>query len=490
MHVAARRSPGSALRQQTASSAPSTALARVAGHLAGFAIAAVDLTPPGIRYGYLHPLTNRLLRRPLRTLPEIDGVAFRAPVTGTANGVSNLRCGLLADELDVGGIGRVVEMLGEGLASAGIAPVVVCPAEGDRTARLRGLGIEVCVAADGQAAAELLATARLDVLELHCAPRHLVDAALAHDTPLVPVLHNTEVHYDADMWRTTAALFRRSEAVVAVSEIVRRFHVQRLPQDASAKIVVVANGSMPVPPPSDEARARARAVLARTIGQDLAGDVVVCCLARYDSQKNIAGTVAAFLRLAARDRHVRLVIAGDASDWLELSRADAIRRAHPDGDRVHLLGRSDAPAMLVASDAFVLDSFFEGWPLAATEAVAAGLPVVLSDTGGAAELVARAAPGSGLVSNPTGPAELVTDHRARAARRRALRQSNAPELADSLGRAVAAVRAGGRASPPADTGFDEMIRGHAMVMRAAIGRRAAEPTTAVTVHGAPTPPKG
>jgi len=444
----------------------------VAAGAFGLAVAVADMAPPRIRYGYVHPLARRLLSHPLAAVPAVDGVTFRVSETGAVGVAPSLRSGLLADELDVGGVGRVVEMLAEGFGSAGIAPVVVCPAEGRRTARLRALGLEVLVVPDARTAAGALAAARLDVLELHSAPRYLVDAALGLRAPVVPVLHNTEIHYDASAWRDTAALFRRSAAVVAVSDVVRRFHIERLPDDATTRIVVIANGSMPVPPASDETRARARAALAGALGVEPADDVVVCCLARYDSQKNIAGTVAAFLPVAALDPHVRLVVAGDPSDWLEYARADAIRRAHADGDRVHLLGSSDASALLVASDVFVLDSFFEGWPLAATEAVAVGLPVVLSETGGAAELVARGAPGSTLVPNPTGPADRVTDRLARATRRHATRQRNAAQLAAALTATASNARRQGRSVAVIEDTFGPMVSGHAQVLRA-VARRAA-----------------
>lgn len=50
-------------------------------------------------------------------------------------------------------------------------------------------------------------------------------------------------------------------------------------------------------------------------------------------------------------------------------------------DRVHLLGvRSDVPALLSAADVFVFPSTYEGLGLAAVEAQAAGLPVVMSDS--------------------------------------------------------------------------------------------------------------
>ena len=62
-------------------------------------------------------------------------------------------------------------------------------------------------------------------------------------------------------------------------------------------------------------------------------------------------------------------------------------------DRVHFLGfRKDIPALLAASDVFVFPSLQEGLPVAQMEAMAAGLPCVVSDVRGNNDLIA---PGEG-----------------------------------------------------------------------------------------------
>jgi glycosyltransferase involved in cell wall biosynthesis len=53
---------------------------------------------------------------------------------------------------------------------------------------------------------------------------------------------------------------------------------------------------------------------------------------------------------------------------------------------------------------FVSNSFYEGWSVAASEAAWTGLPVVLSETGGAAELVGPDSARGVLVTNPCGDA--------------------------------------------------------------------------------------
>src|SRR5262249_36859850 len=78
-------------------------------------------------------------------------------------------------------------------------------------------------------------------------------------------------------------------------------------------------------------------------------------------------------------------------------------------DRVAFLGhRRDVPALLQVADLFVLPSLFEGLPLAALEAMAAGEPVIASRISGTDEAVADGTTGV-LVppGNPTALAQAI-----------------------------------------------------------------------------------
>jgi glycosyltransferase involved in cell wall biosynthesis len=76
------------------------------------------------------------------------------------------------------------------------------------------------------------------------------------------------------------------------------------------------------------------------------------------------------------------------------------------GERVEFLGHSDdVPALLAASDAFVLPSLFEGTPLALLEAMAAGKAVVTSAIAGVDEVVSDGE--TGLLVRPGDPDALA-----------------------------------------------------------------------------------
>lgn len=103
-------------------------------------------------------------------------------------------------------------------------------------------------------------------------------------------------------------------------------------------------------------------------------------VARLHVQKAHDVLIRAAASLARRHPRVHLVWAGtgEIGDRLKTQVAESGL-----ADRVHMLGhRTDVvETLLPASDVFVLPSLFEGMPFAALEAMAAGLPSVLSDIG-------------------------------------------------------------------------------------------------------------
>jgi glycosyltransferase involved in cell wall biosynthesis len=127
--------------------------------------------------------------------------------------------------------------------------------------------------------------------------------------------------------------------------------------------------------------------------------ITVC---RLVSWKGVDGII----RLLADLPNTRLIVAGDGA---ERSALTALAKSCGVADRVVFLG--DVPHREVAeqlsrADAFVLNSTYEGLPHVVLEAMAAGIPVVATDTGGTGEVVIHER--TGLLI-PLGDAQALRD---------------------------------------------------------------------------------
>jgi glycosyltransferase involved in cell wall biosynthesis len=148
------------------------------------------------------------------------------------------------------------------------------------------------------------------------------------------------------------------------------------------------------------------------------GDFVLLALANPRPQKRLERLppilAATRSELAARGcaRELRLIIAGEPSriDPAAAECETAVDKAIADcgvSDWVHRLRSvEDVPSLLRAGNALISTSAYEGLSLAHLEALAAGLPVVTTDVGGAAE-VAHGNPAVFLLPADAGPAEFA-----------------------------------------------------------------------------------
>lgn len=102
-----------------------------------------------------------------------------------------------------------------------------------------------------------------------------------------------------------------------------------------------------------------------------------------------------------------LLLVGDGEDRKALE-----KQARPFGERVRFLGarpHEELPGLLAAADAMILPSRAEGLANVWVEALACGTPIVISDVGGARDVVDRPDAGRLVPREPTAIAKAVRD---------------------------------------------------------------------------------
>src|SRR5690606_20106659 len=105
---------------------------------------------------------------------------------------------------------------------------------------------------------------------------------------------------------------------------------------------------------------------------------------RLEPYKGYSYLIEAMSTIPASERPLA-VVAGDGPERQRLESQAATAGVQDD---VRFLGnRSDIPRLLAAADIFVLPSLWEGLPLAVLEAMASGLPPVVTRVGGNAEII-------------------------------------------------------------------------------------------------------
>ena len=135
------------------------------------------------------------------------------------------------------------------------------------------------------------------------------------------------------------------------------------------------------------------------------GAPLVGMLARFDPQKDHENFLKAAGKITAACREVHILMAGsgvrrDNPAFAELLKANPVLP-----ERLFLLGeRSDMPRLLASLDVFVSSSAFgEGMPTVVGEAMACGVPCVVTEVGDSALMVGE----TGLVVQPRAPGELA-----------------------------------------------------------------------------------
>lgn len=132
-------------------------------------------------------------------------------------------------------------------------------------------------------------------------------------------------------------------------------------------------------------------------------DIVIAHAARAHPQKDHPGLALAFNQAHARDSRLRLLLCGRGLEAGK-SEFEALPFSSEARSAVRALGaRDDLPQLWGLADFFVLSSVNEGFPNVVAEAMASGLPAVVTDAGDAGLIVGD----TGIVVPPSDPAALA-----------------------------------------------------------------------------------
>jgi glycosyltransferase involved in cell wall biosynthesis len=249
---------------------------------------------------------------------------------------------------------------------------------------------------------DVIQRARPDILHTHLWPACRIVARATRRLSVRQVWH---VH-DTQWWLEEKTLYgwlrrtqirlmmrRRRPFLIAVSEAARQMAMHGLRLD-EAQIVTVMNGvDTAVFQPADASRARE------------AGPVKIIMIAAFRPMKGYTHLVEAAKLLREAGAQFSMTLGGDASTEYGHGVREKVKQLRLE-DTVRLVGQiRDVPSELRSHDIFVLCSDTEGLPLALLEAMACGLPVVVTRVGGMPEVVENGV--TGFIVQPADSQELA-----------------------------------------------------------------------------------
>ena len=359
--------------------------------------------------------------------------------------------------LNVGGPARHVTILDKGLRAAGFDTLLahgdVSPGEASLEAlidqakipsrRIAGLGRRISLVSDLRAFASLV---RLvfqvcpDVVHTHTAKAGTLGrlAAFLYNATRPRarrclVVHTFHGHVLTGYFGRAASMMVRAieraqgvitDCVLVLSPRQRADIAERFRVADAAKVHVLPLGLELEPLTVLPARLPSAAVVFGFVG-------------RFVPIKNIPMLIAAFVEVHRRLPESRLFLVGDGDDRAAVEAQVAAQGLQ---DAIVFGGwRNDLTALYREIDVLVLTSLNEGTPVAAIEAMAAGLPVVATDVGGVADVIEDGV--TGLLVPSGAVAELAAAM---------IRLGSTPEERARLGR-------GGRESVRARYGVQRLV---------------------------------
>jgi glycosyltransferase involved in cell wall biosynthesis len=335
---------------------------------------------------------------------DVDLPGVSGGTSARSSRESPLRIGIVVESLGTGGLEEVVAVLAQTLPVLGVPVSVLCSRSGGSVAdRLVRAGVPVLVGGGRERAWRAwLDAERPAVVSSHFAQPDVVKSLSGTGVPVVETIQNLYAWYTSSDWEVERTKLEHLHSTIAVSETVAAYYEAHTGH-ASAR--VIPNAVHP-----GRAAAVPRAFARRVLGVE-PDTPLFSSVGRIAAQKNPDGLLAAFSRALTEVPDARLLLVGPADRSVPLSRLKARHRGlFRSGSVRHVATIRDVGTVLSAADAFVSNSYHEGWSVAASEALWVGRPVVLSETGGSVELVGAGSERGIVVVNACG-GPLVADKR-------------------------------------------------------------------------------
>lgn len=302
---------------------------------------------------------------------------------------------------------RQTLLLATGLRDRGHGVEIVCPPGAPLGERARDAGLLVHELRmrgelDPVAIARLRRLYRereVDIVQLHTSHAHslgvLARMGLSRPRTVVARRVDYSIHRSGTPGFTHLKYRIGVDRYIAISQAIRAVLIKD--GIRPARVSVVHSGVIPLPPArSDRTAIRAGLGIPETAR-------VIGSVAHLALHKGEIHLLRAFAELAPRYADLHLLIVGDGE---ERPGIEAEARALGLAGRAHLPGfQEDVAAHLSAIDLFVMPSLQEGLCTSLLDALAAGLPIIGSDTGGIPEIIEDRV--TGLLAPPGNPSGLA-----------------------------------------------------------------------------------
>ena len=226
---------------------------------------------------------------------------------------------------------------------------------------------------------------KLDILHVHYAIPHASAAFMAQQIlkvegiqiPFVTTLHGTDITLvgkDPSFEPVITFCINQSDAVTAVSESLKQDTLAHF--KVTNEIQVIPNFVPPHPPQGTQ-----RAYIRSKYASD--EQAILCHISNFRPVKRTEDVIRIFAKVRAQ-KDCKLILVGDGPDRYACERL--CRELHLCNDVIFLGKVRDTVHVLEIVDVFLLPSETESFGLAALEAMAVGVPVVSSNTGGIPEV--------------------------------------------------------------------------------------------------------